>query len=95
MAFEPSWARPPSVKYRLRKWLQRHQLPLSVAVVGLVIASALGVRAWQQQTLAQSSQVQARAVDRLMKDLFKGMGPDAAPTYKFTAEELLDRAHSF
>jgi len=92
---QPVLARQPGAAYLLRRFLQRHRLPVAATLAGTLVLAGAGLQAWQARQAAQLSQVQAQSVDGLLQSLFNGMGPDVAASRSFSATELLDRAQAF
>jgi serine/threonine-protein kinase len=92
---QPVLARQPGAAYLLRRFLQRHRLPVAATLAGTLVLAGAGLQAWQARQAAQRSQVQAQSVDGLLQSLFNGMGPDVAASRSFSATELLDRGQAF
>jgi len=101
----PVLAGPPSATYRAKKFVRRHRVGVSVAVL-LVLALLLGVsgttvgivrarRAEEQARLAEQKQREeaetARAVSGFLKNLFKVSDPGQSRGETVTARELLER----
>ena len=95
LAREPVLARKPGTGYLLRRFVQRHRIPVAATVLGTLLVGGLAFKAWQEQQSARLSQNQAQTVDGLLQSLFRGMSPDAAASRSFSAKELLDRAQTF
>ena len=98
LASEPVQARPPSTRYRIGKFVQRHRL--GVAAAGLVVAAlAVGatvatigfVRASQAERRAAREASAAHEVTSFLVDLFRVSDPDQAQGATLTARELLER----
>ncbi len=87
------------VSYRLRKFVQRYQLPVALAgalIFGLLSASLL---LWQQQQrvekerdLAKLEQARAEAINQLLVDAFRAADPSQNRGDKVSAREILDQA---
>ena len=95
LAREPVLARKPGAGYLLRRFVQRHRIPVAASALSVALIGGFGIKAWQERQSARLSQNQAQTVDGLMQSLFRGMGPDAAASRSFSAKELLDRAQAF
>ncbi len=95
LARQPVLARQPSAGYLLRRFVQRHRMPVAATVLSVGLIGGLAFKAWQEQQSARLSQTQAQTVDGLLQSLFRGMSPDVAGSRSFSAKELLDRAQSF
>jgi serine/threonine protein kinase/uncharacterized protein HemY len=90
---EPVSVGPPSVRYRLRKFVRRHQtgvatgLLVSAAIVaGLVISTVMYFRAERQAHISQTVN------EFLNKDLLASFDPDRAKGQEITVMEVLDNA---
>jgi serine/threonine protein kinase len=95
LARQPVLARQPSAGYLLRRFVQRHRIPVAATALGTLLIGGFALKAWQEQQAARLSQNQAQTVDGLLQSLFRGMSPDVAASRSFSAKELLDRAQSF
>ncbi|HSG08198.1 MAG TPA: serine/threonine-protein kinase [Longimicrobiales bacterium] len=88
---EPVLARPPSARYRARKFLRRHKVGAGIAataLVGLVgFAAAMG---WQARRISVERQ-RAEWVSSFLLGLFLAPDPDQARGRTVTAKDLLDR----
>jgi serine/threonine protein kinase/tetratricopeptide (TPR) repeat protein len=105
LASEPVLARPPSARYRLARFANRHRAAVvlgGVAVLALVlgtIAASVGlVRARRAENAAQAEQVRAereaetaQQVTSFLVDLFEVSDPSEAHGSAVTAREILDR----
>ncbi len=92
LAGEAVEARTPSRRYRLRKFVGRHALSVSLGASAMVaLASAASVAVWFG---VQARQESARAVASkdFMLDMFKRADPEKARGASVTAGELLDTA---
>jgi len=101
LASEPIQARPPSTRYRVAKFVQRHRL--GVAAAGLIAAAittgtvmtAVGfVRASRAEREAEREASAAREVTSFLVDLFRVSDPDESRGNTLTARELLDQAYA-
>ena len=91
LAGEAVEARPPSRRYRLRKFVGRHALSVSLGAGAMVaLASAASVAVWFG---VQARQESARAVAArdFMMGMFKQADSDKSRGADITARELLDR----
>ncbi len=96
---EPVTARPPTVTYRLRKFVRRHRIEVAAgAVAGLALAggataAAVGfVRASRAEAVARQEAATAGQVSEFLTGLFGASDPNARSTT--TLRELLDRGAS-
>jgi len=101
----PVMASPPSVLYRLRKFVKRHNLAVGVAValmlVLIVFAATMAVQAGRiarerDRALAAEQQARTEAniaeeVSEFLVDLFAVSDPSEARGNNITAREILDR----
>jgi serine/threonine-protein kinase len=96
----PIAALAPSLRYRARKFVRRHALPVAAGAavaVSLVIATAVSVQqarvAREQTAVAQREAQRATAVQTFLLDLFRtntDAQPDPVRARETTARELLD-----
>jgi serine/threonine-protein kinase len=71
---KPVQARPQSMRYRARKYLHRHRWALAtVALVTLVLSTALGIVAWQARQAVQEAS-RAQALQDFVVGLFEHAG---------------------
>jgi eukaryotic-like serine/threonine-protein kinase len=91
---EPVYARPASAGYRLRKYVRRHGVAVSVGA-GLIIlvAGFTGVQAVQLRRIAAERDRAAR-ITNFMTGMFKISDPSEARGNSVTAREILDKASS-
>ena len=95
LAHQPVLARAPSLVYLVRRFGQRHRVPIAALGAALLVAGGLGWQTLQQREAARVSQTRAQTVDGLLQSLFRGMGPDVADSRNFSARELLARAQAY
>ena len=95
---EPIAARPPTVPYRVAKFVRRHRVQVAASVVaafaisGGGIAAAFGmVRATRAEAAARQDASTAREVAQFVVRLFEVSDPGEARGNSITARELLDR----
>jgi tetratricopeptide (TPR) repeat protein len=98
LANEAVQARPPSARYRLAKFVQRHRLGVAAAGIvtlavlsGAVLSTVGFVRASRAERRAASEAMAAREVTSFLVDLFRVSDPDEARGNTLTARALLDR----
>ncbi|HMB90931.1 MAG TPA: tetratricopeptide repeat protein [Rhodothermales bacterium] len=96
----PVEARPDTAGYRMRKFVQRHRLGVSAAmIVVLALVGGLTVALWQQQIAtaerdrAQTEAAKADEVATFLRSLFQVSDPYAAGTLadSLTARQLLNQ----
>jgi len=87
---QPIEARSASVSYRIRKFVQRHRLGVSIAaaVVGLIIT--FGILLFQQRERAEQEAQKAELVSSYLVDLFHAGTPSGTPD-TVTARTLVRR----
>ena len=95
---EPVIARPPSMAYRLGKFIQRNRtmvgaaaLVLLTLVGGITAASIALVRARIAEDKAQQEALTANEVSNFMIELFEVSDPSVARGNSITAREILDQ----
>lgn len=72
---EPVRARPPSLRYRATKFVQRHRAAVAAGVVGvLALAGGTAIATWQAQVAAQERDV-AREISGFLEDLMVAPDP--------------------
>ena len=91
---EPVIARPASPAYRLRKYVRRHRVGVTVAA-GLALLSIgfAGVQAEQVRRITRERD-RANRITGFMTDMFKVSDPSQARGNTITAREILDKASS-
>ena len=94
----PVDASPPSVRYRVRKFIRRHRALVAVAtlavlaMVGGTIGTTVGmVRAKKEAERANQEAKVANDVSQFMMELFKVSDPSEARGNTITAREILDK----
>ena len=89
---QPVIARPANPAYRLRKYVRRHRIGVSV-VVGLVLLLA-GFAVMQTIQVRRIARERDRAnrITNFMEGMFKVSNPDQARGNSITAREVLDKA---
>ena len=86
---KPVQARPQSMRYRARKYLHRHRWALAtVALVTLVLSTALGIVAWQARQAVQEAS-RAQALQDFVVGLFEHAG-DSSSDGRLDVRQLLD-----
>ena len=80
-----------SRRYRLRKFVRRHWLPLAAAAtIALVLVSSVAAIVWQARQTAHQAQA-TLAVRDFLYGLFTAVDPREAKGREVSAHELLDR----
>ena len=94
---EPIIARPPSMSYRVRKFVRRHRTSVVAAslvffvLVGGITAASIGlVRAQRAEERAADEALTAQQVSQFMVGLFEVSDPSVARGNSITAREILD-----
>lgn len=99
---QPVSARPPSTRYRLRKFIRRHRVGVAsttLAILALLTSSVAAtaglLRAQRAEARAEAEAAAAREVTNFVVGLFGVFDPDAmrtaVPAGDISARELLDR----
>ena len=95
---DPVMARPPTLRYRARKFLYRHKWAISVAAIALLILmGGLIGTLWQNQQVqlhAQRAESQAQIAEQVtdfLVNLFESGDPTVTRGNEITIEELLER----
>ena len=98
LAHEPVVARPPSTRYRVAKFVQRHRLGVAAAAIvavgittGVILAGVGFVRARQAEHLAALDAAAARELTDFLLELFSVSKPGESRGDTVTARTLLDR----
>jgi serine/threonine protein kinase/tetratricopeptide (TPR) repeat protein len=97
LRYEPIMASPPSVTYRIKKYMKRHKTGVFAAAI-VVLALVIGVagttvglvKAKQAEKLAKEEAEAARQVSDFLVDLFEVSDPSEARGNSITAREILD-----
>ncbi|TDR38902.1 serine/threonine-protein kinase [Tahibacter aquaticus] len=88
----PVSARAPSVMYRLRKYVRRHWIGASAALLGgLAVVIGMSTTLWQARLAHEESQ-RATAVSNFLMGLFEASKPGQLPEQRLTLEQLVHRA---
>ena len=94
----PVMARPATARYRVRKFIARHRLPVTAAALFvLLLGTATAVTLYQsglirrQSTRVEQERDKALAVQSFLLEMFGTTGPDQATGDSVTARQLLDR----
>ena len=88
----PVLARPAGTGYRLRKYVRRHRLGVSLAATGAVLATAFAVMQAIQLHRITRERDRADRITQFMTGLFKVSDPSESRGNTVTAREILDRA---
>jgi non-specific serine/threonine protein kinase/serine/threonine-protein kinase len=95
---EPVTARPPSTRYRVGKFVQRHRLGVvtassaaAVVLFSSVVATVGFVQARRAERRAEQEAEAAQQVTTFLVDLFRESDPNVARRGTLTARELLER----
>ncbi|MEO1575960.1 MAG: serine/threonine-protein kinase, partial [Pseudomonadota bacterium] len=102
---EPVLAGPPSGRYRLKKFVQRHRVGVASAALALLtLAAFTAIMTWQsvrlsraltvadqESTRAQQENARAQAVVEFLVELFEETDPGNARGREVTVREVLDR----
>lgn len=90
---EPVTAQPPTVTYRIGKFVRRHRGGVAAAtLMGVLLISATAMTAWQAR-VAQAGERRANDVKDFVASIFRGVDPNALGVARpRTAVEILDQA---
>jgi serine/threonine protein kinase len=89
---EPVQAQPHSTSYRLRKYVRRHRVAVSVAAsLALLLAGFVIVQAIQLRRITRERD-RANRITHFMIDMFEVSDPNQALGNTITAREVLDKA---
>jgi len=89
---EPVTARPASPAYRLRKYVRRHRVGVSVAAgLALLLVGFAGMQAEEVRRVTRERD-RANRITAFMTDMFKVSDPSEARGNTVTAREILDKA---
>ena len=96
---EPVSARPASAGYRLRKYVRRHRVGVSIAAAAVLLLVAFSVmqafqirRIREERDLATRERDRANRIADFMTRMFKVSDPGEARGSSITAREVLDKA---
>ncbi len=89
---EPVLAHPPSTAYRLRKYVRRHRIGVTVAAAMVVLLVSFAVaQAFELRRITRERD-RADRISAFMADMFKVSDPNEARGSSVTAREILDKA---
>jgi eukaryotic-like serine/threonine-protein kinase len=89
---EPVIARPPSVAYRTKKYVQRHKFGVAAATAAVLLLFAFGVMQAIQLRQTRRERDRADRVTKFMTGMFKVSNPSEARGNAVTAREILDKS---
>jgi serine/threonine-protein kinase len=90
LAHEPVSARPPTLGYRARRFVQRHRVGIMAAAIALLaLVSGLTAAVWEGR-VAKAHARRAEEVKRFLADIFQHGDPGMAAGGALTARELVD-----
>jgi non-specific serine/threonine protein kinase/serine/threonine-protein kinase len=89
---EPVVARPASLAYRARKYVQRHKFGVAAATAAALLLIAFGVMQAIQLRWITRERDRADRVTKFMTGMFKVSNPSEARGSAVTAREILDRS---
>ena len=89
---EPVIARPPSLAYRTRKYVQRHKFGVAAATAAVLLLFAFGVMQAIQLRQTKRERDRADRVTKFMTGMFKVSNPSEARGNAVTAREILDKS---
>ena len=89
---EPVIARPASVAYRTKKYIQRHKFGVGAAAAAALLLIAFGVMQAIQLRRITRERDRADRVTKFMTGMFKVSNPSEARGNAITAREILDRS---
>lgn len=99
LSHEPVMARPANTSYRLRMYVRRHRVAVSVAAGLIVLLTAFSVlqglelrRTTQERDRANRERDRATRITDFMTGMFKVSDPGQARGNSVTAREILDKA---
>jgi serine/threonine protein kinase/Tfp pilus assembly protein PilF len=88
---EPVIACPPSTVYRVRKFVRRHRMGVSIAAAAVLVLIAFAVTTVVQSQHVARERDRAERVSAFLVSLFEASDPDKAKGENVTARELLDK----
>jgi eukaryotic-like serine/threonine-protein kinase len=89
---EPVIARPASLAYRTKKYVQRHKFGVAATTAGALLLIAFGVMQAIQLRRITRERDRADRVTKFMTGMFKVSNPSEARGNAVTAREILDRS---
>jgi serine/threonine protein kinase len=89
---EPVIARPPSLAYRTKKYVQRHKFGVAAATAATLLLVAFGVMQAVQLRQTKRERDRADRVTKFMTGMFKISNPSEARGNAVTAREILDKS---
>ncbi len=89
---EPVIARPASVAYRTKKYIQRHRFGVAAATAAALLLIAFGVMQAIELRRIKRERDRADRVTKFMTGMFKVSNPSEARGNAVTAREILDRS---
>lgn len=92
LSHEPVMARPANVPYRLRKYVRRHRIGVTVAGVIVALLVAFGVAQSLQLRKTTRERDRADRIAEFMTAIFKVSDPGERVGNTVTAREILDKA---
>jgi eukaryotic-like serine/threonine-protein kinase len=89
---EPVIARPPSLAYRTKKYVQRHKFGVAAATAAALLLIAFGVMQAVELRRIKLERDRADRVTKFMTGMFKVSNPSEARGNAVTAREILDKS---
>jgi eukaryotic-like serine/threonine-protein kinase len=89
---EPVIARPPTLVYRTKKYVQRHKFGVAAATAAALLLVAFGVMQAIQLRRTMRERDRADRVTKFMTGMFKVSNPSEARGNAVTAREILDKS---
>jgi|CZKD01.1.fsa_nt_gi non-specific serine/threonine protein kinase/serine/threonine-protein kinase len=89
---EPVIARPPTLVYRTKKYVQRHKFGVAAATAAALLLVAFGVMQAVQLRRTTRERDRADRVTKFMTGMFKVSNPSEARGNAVTAREILDKS---
>jgi non-specific serine/threonine protein kinase/serine/threonine-protein kinase len=89
---EPVIARPPTLVYRTKKYVQRHKFGVAAATAAALLLVAFGVMQAIQLRRTTRERDRADRVTKFMTGMFKVSNPSEARGNAVTAREILDKS---
>jgi non-specific serine/threonine protein kinase/serine/threonine-protein kinase len=89
---EPVIARPPTLVYRTKKYVQRHKFGVAAATAAVLLLIAFGVMQAIQLRRTTRERDRADRVTKFMTGMFKVSNPSEARGNAVTAREILDKS---